>query len=688
MPRNPFADMRPSRRNHFRLHFYAAVSDLIEQLSRHFGATDAALAQFPFLVGYNHELVKYHMAADSAREAAAAWSDALQEWEAAARCHLPLRALADAANLDFFTIRTLLTIGLVEEDHRFGFVFEHLQGTPGQPRPTTGLLNSWLGDSSMSDGVALRIRALQDLGLVRVANPDAPRSSHALRVPSVLWEAIRGENPGNATSWIRHAPIQDLAEVDNLILPAEIERQVRALPALFAGGQVRALVVRGPHHNGRRTMVGSIAKTMGRDVLEINGLHKNDDERWNLVGPLATLLHAMPVVVLDLAPGETAELPSLAGCDSPVAIVLGKQGGVSGPLVELSLTLTLTTPERATRQRFWSGVLGLHDEEVVEAVGERFRMTSGNLFRAARLARTYAALEERMSVTAADVQRASRELNRQTFDTLAKRVNAQGDWSHLAVAAQTIDELYNLETRCRHRERLQIYTTPPVTADLNSGVRALFHGPSGTGKTLAAQLLAARLQMDLYRLDLSTVVNKYIGETEKNLDKVFARAEELDVILLLDEGDALLTQRTNVQTSNDRYANLETNYLLQRLESFEGILIVTTNVVDRIDSAFQRRMDVMVDFRPPEATERWSIWQMHLPIGHEVDSSLLADLASRCVMTGGQIRNAALHAAVLALDNGEAINSSHLESAVQREYRKMGGVCPLRHISALFAVRQ
>jgi len=101
--------------------------------------------------------------------------------------------------------------------------------------------------------------------------------------------------------------------------------------------------------------------------------------------------------------------------------------------------------------------------------------------------------------------------------------------------------------------------------------------------------------MDLYRLDLSAVVNKYIGETEKNLDQVFARAEELDVILLLDEGDALLTQRTSVQTSNDRYANLETNYLLQRLESFEGILIVTTNAVDRIDNAFQRRMDVVVD---------------------------------------------------------------------------------------------
>src|SRR5205823_12499402 len=123
----------------------------------------------------------------------------------------------------------------------------------------------------------------------------------------------------------------------------------------------------------------------------------------------------------------------------------------------------------------------------------------------------------------------------------------------------------------------------------NVGVRALLSGPSGTGKTLAARLLASALRMDIYRVNLASVVNKYIGETEKNLDRVFAQAEELDVILLLDEGDALLTQRTSVQNSNDRYANLETNYLLQRLESYEGILLVTTNARDRIDGAFQRR---------------------------------------------------------------------------------------------------
>jgi SpoVK/Ycf46/Vps4 family AAA+-type ATPase len=184
--------------------------------------------------------------------------------------------------------------------------------------------------------------------------------------------------------------------------------------------------------------------------------------------------------------------------------------------------------------------------------------------------------------------------------------------------------------------------------------------------------------MDLYRLDLSTVVNKYIGETEKNLNRIFALAEELDVILLLDEGDALLTQRTDVGNANDRYANLETNYLLQRLESFEGILVVTTNAGDRIDGAFQRRMDVSINFTPPDSTERWAIWQLHLPLSHRIEGRLLDEAARRCELTGGQIRNAVLHASSLALADDSPVTSEHFEAAVRREYRKAGAVCPLQ----------
>jgi len=218
---------------------------------------------------------------------------------------------------------------------------------------------------------------------------------------------------------------------------------------------------------------------------------------------------------------------------------------------------------------------------------------------------------------------------------------------------------------------------------MNRGVRALFSGVSGTGKTLAARILAAELGLDLYRVDLSSVVNKYIGETERNLSRVFARAEELDVVLLLDEGDSLLTARTHIRSSNDRYANMVTNYLLQRLESYEGILLVTTNAVDRIDRAFQRRIDIHVEFSAPDAALRYKIWQLHLAPGHRVGDALLRLAASRCSLSGGQIRNAALHATFLAVESDGPLNQMHLLEAIDREYRKLGATSPLDREAAL-----
>jgi SpoVK/Ycf46/Vps4 family AAA+-type ATPase len=189
--------------------------------------------------------------------------------------------------------------------------------------------------------------------------------------------------------------------------------------------------------------------------------------------------------------------------------------------------------------------------------------------------------------------------------------------------------------------------------------------------------------MDLYRVDLASVINKYIGETEKNLHRVLARAEELDIILLLDEGDSLLGQRTDVKSSNDRYANLETNYLLQRLENYQGIVLITTNAAQNIDTAFQRRMDVVVDFVPPQADERWAIWQLHMPDDCAVRADFLARVAAQCALTGGQIRNAALLSTLLAVSDGSGrVRNRHLDAAVRAEYRKAGAVCPLEENGA------
>jgi SpoVK/Ycf46/Vps4 family AAA+-type ATPase len=356
-----------------------------------------------------------------------------------------------------------------------------------------------------------------------------------------------------------------------------------------------------------------------------------------------------------------------------------REGGVSGPPLERAVTLNLPAPEAAHRRAVWQRALAGRAGEDLPAIVERFLLPLGNLERAAGVAAGYASLERREKVTTADVQLACRSLNRQKLDTLAQRLEVGGGWDDLVVNEATASELSELESRCRHRERLLRNLGAGFRNSINCGVRALFNGPSGTGKTLAAKVLAAVLQSDVYRLDLASVVNKYIGETEKNLSQLLARAEELDVILLVDEGDSLMTNRTDVKSANDRYANLETNYLLQRLETYQGVVIVTTNAGNRIDQAFKRRFDVLVDFQPPDPRERLLIWRRHLPDTHRATDACLQKVTAHCALNGGQIRNAALHAALLSVESGREgdVDDADIEAAVRREYRKAGASCPL-----------
>jgi hypothetical protein len=674
--RGPFADLPATPASHFKLHFYSAVSQLMVAAASQLPSPDSAGDRFPELQGYHAELVNAGVPGLSPPATTAWWRHAIADWEAHATAFLPIRAVRDTAPVGHEAMALVFVAGLIEEDARFSAVFEALNCVAGQHRATTGLLIDCCGAADPGD-VRGRLRALQELGLLHVINPDAPRLQRALDVPSGVWDVLRGDRQRHPVPWAQFVGPTELQELDALLLPESIRRTATGLTRLLESREVTTVVVRGPRQNGRRTLMGALARAAGRGTLMLTDLTQGDDERWRQVGLLATALHAMPIVVCEIGCGDTLDLPRVPSYDGPIGVVIGRPGGVTGAGAERSLTVRLDMPDAAARREHWQTALGSHPIQDLDTVSGRFRMTAGNIRRAAALAPAYAALDGRAMVTTADVRQAAGALNRQSLDSLAVRIPASGEWNQLATRDDTFRELMDLELRCRHREGLLAATAATPGLHGNCGVRALFRGPSGTGKTLAARLLASALQMDLYRLDLSSVVNKYIGETEKNLDRVLSRAEELDVILLLDEGDALLTQRTGVQTSTDRYANLETNYLLQRLESFEGILIVTTNASDRIDAAFDRRMDVAIDFHPPQAAERWDIWQTQLPSANEVDADFLNEVATRCPLTGGQIRNAVLHAHLLSINAG-TVTTALLDAAVRREYRKAGAVCPLR----------
>jgi ATP-dependent 26S proteasome regulatory subunit len=677
--KQPFADVAATPAGHFDLFFLAATAYLTRRAAQVFGTRAATFEAFPFLQIYDERLAGREPDDLADEKADAWWESALLVWEKKCKAHLPLRDLRKKFGLSHDSLILLITIGLVEEDARFGSVFESLNEFSDEKRLTFGMLNGWQREANKDVSAHSAVYELYDLGLIQFGNTENPRSEWTLQITTLLWDVLRGEKQFGSGNWIKYTAREDLLSLENLILPDALRQQLELLPKLVERGDIQAVIVRGAHHNSRKTILGALARALDLGLLETKNAEIKDDERWKSTATLAVLLKAMPVFSLDVAPSEMIEFPAISPAVKAFGIALGKQGGVGGAATEKAVTLTINLPEESERREHWQSCLNDAETDEIDVISERFRLTGGNIRRAAKLAGSYAVLANRKKVTLADVQQATRALNRQALDTLAIYLEPlSADLSFLAVREETISDLRQLEERCRIRENLRNHVGAGLRGQLQSGVRALFNGRSGTGKTYAARLLAAVLQKDIYRLDLSTVVNKYIGETEKNLSRIFALVEELDVILLLDEGDALLTQRTNVGSANDRYANLETNYLLQRLESFEGILIVTTNANDRIDSAFQRRMDTVIEFVAPNAPERRQIWELHLPENNVVTTNRLQEIVQRCELTGGQIRNIALHAASLALSEKSDLSTRHLEAAVRREYRKTGAICPLR----------
>jgi hypothetical protein len=672
------ADLPPGAAGHFRLSIYAVLARMLDRLQIDSGTSDTeTLAQFPFLHSYQIALRAYQPPELEPARAAAWWDTQRAALERATPGRLPMRALADEAGLGQDAVRLLLAAGLIEEDIRFGALFAALQAPLLARRPCLGVLGWLLGPGDAPGDSWPACHALLDNSFLLVENRDDPRAEWVVRVPPPIWDAIRSapmERPAAGMTWQRAHTFPSL---DALIVPDTLSQAIAHLPAMLASRQAEALVLRGMAGSGRRTILGAVAGALERDSLLCETITPGDTT-WRMLGPLATLMGAMPILRCDPAPGETLDLPALPGYRGPVGITLGRSGGLRGPLVGRALSLTLPPTDATARRRFWQAATPPVAPAALDEVTNRFLLQGGHIHQVAALAGAYAALAGRATVCGDDVQQATRALNRQALETLATPLEASQGWGDVIVSLMTSNELQALERRCRQREALRDETGPILKRSLNRGVRALFSGPSGTGKTLAARALAGALGMDIYRVDLAAIVNKYIGETERNLNQVLSRAEELDVLLLLDEGDALMTRRTDVRNANDRYANLETNYLLQRLESYEGVVVITTNAGQRIDSAFVRRLDVIIDFMPPEALERWLIWQSHLPVLNQVSPAFLEQVAHRCILTGGQIRNAALHATLLASGRGGQLDNAALELALQREFRKAGAAYPMR----------
>jgi len=584
--------------------------------------------------------------------------------ESEVQAHEPLAALVEAAQWPPHALELWLLLGLVDEDARFAAVFEALDADGATRRPTPALLQAWWG-SLPGEGVRPGLRALLDLALIKPCLAGASRSEQTYEVDEACWSALRGEPWARPGPGLRLQEVEQSPPLSSLVLDASTE----AWLAMQAEGDLAAgchLLLRGAEHNGRGSLAAALARAEGRRVLWIAPQPGEVLPAW--LGSFCSLAEARPVLRLQATPGEPLRLPPLTGYSGWVAVVCAEEDTLEG-IDGLARTLRLCLPDPAQRERIVRRFGSPAQAEDGSALAARLHLSAGHLVRALQRAPDQGDAALREVALAAG----SRELER-----LARRLDLRGAGDEsLVLDAALQRDLDALAARCQQRDQLRQALPAGFAARLNAGVRALLAGPSGTGKTLAAQVLARRLGLPLYRLDLGAVVSKYIGETERNLHRLLSAAQALDVMLLLDEGDALLAPRTEVGNANDRYANLETNFLLQRLESHQGLVLVTTNTLGRIDTAFLRRFDLIIHFRPPEPAERLALWRAHLPAVHGVDEASLARIAEACTLAGGQVRNVVLDGVSAALALNRTLDEALLIEALRREYRRSGGLFPL-----------
>jgi hypothetical protein len=345
----------------------------------------------------------------------------------------------------------------------------------------------------------------------------------------------------------------------------------------------------------------------------------------------------------------------------------------------LFLSIAVSRPDLGTCKRLWEQSLAacgrLADDVDSAALAGKFRFGLSQIQDALAAAESLARWRspENWRILASDLSSACRAQSSPKLGALAQKIEPRQTWSEIVLPHDHLAQLKELCEQARHRHRVYGDWGFDRKLSLGKGLNALFSGPPGTGKTMAAEVIASELQLDLYRIDLSQVVSKYIGETEKNLHQIFLEAQTAHAILFFDEADALFGKRSEVKDAHDRYANIEVGYLLQKMEEYEGVAILATNLGGHIDDAFLRRMHFIVEFPFPDQEYRRQIWKVvfphEAPLADEVDFDALA---REIKLAGGNIKNIALAAAFYAAGNGQIIQMPHLWQAARREHQKLG----------------
>jgi hypothetical protein len=618
----------------------------------------------------------------------------------------PAEAVVDIAprdRLDRLTRRLRLTdldaaillIALAPDlDRGFEPLYGYLNDDVSRRRATIGLALDLCGLPATD--VAGRDRfhptaPLSALGLVRVEERERPFLSRSLRVPDRLVAHLLGDDATNGAlkGYVRPLPALAAGAYEG-----DDERLIGQLAVLFADVDAPPVYLREQLEGDGLTCAAAALRAAGRSAMcfvppaqpAAGGQYAEDgrdddaDHRSVGYGPVRDLLLEARLlgcaIVVSPLPERPGPLIRRLLVDADDVLVIFAGSAPYDPLWCDSDPLVVDAPRlRSGALSVWSAALGIDtsDDGALDlaAIVGSHRLGGERIRRAAQAALELAAFDG-TALTAAHLRLAIRQQSTSRLEQHARRIRPAVGWDDLVLPAEPLARLHELALRARHRDRVLGDWRLSAGGGRGRGVLALFAGESGTGKTLSAEVVAADLGLDLYVVQLSSVVDKYVGETEKNLERIFVEADRTDAVLLFDEADAVFGKRSDVKDSHDRYANMESAYLLQRLDAFDGIAVLTTNLRSNIDDAFTRRLDLVIDFPSPDVEQRLALWRHslgHVPCADDIDPG---PCARDYELSGGSIHSAVVTAAYAAAGRGGAVTTADLLAGAQREYRKAG----------------
>ncbi|MBK7916050.1 MAG: ATP-binding protein [Chloroflexi bacterium] len=584
----------------------------------------------------------------------------------------------------------LLLIALAPEvDLRYETLYAYVQNDVAKKRPTVDLAFKLLYPDPQSrlenaavlspDGPLLRHHLLR---LRPDAQDSAPsRLAHYLQVDERITAFLLGRSEIDE----RLRPFTTrYAQSPTANLPASLRAQLDRT-AVYLNGAPGLICLAGTYGAGKQAAAAMMCAAWGQQLLVVDvRLALANGSPLSLILTLLQQEARLQNAALYLSPfaliREDARLQDAFWAslnETPCAIFLGDTVPVyptgAWPARPFFL-FELPLPDTTERERLWRAALngsGVDGETAVTEVAHKFRLSPGQISDAARQTITLAAAAQR-PITPADLHTAARARSNQALRDLAQKLEPKYHWDDIVLPRHVLRQLHDVYHAVKFRHIVYGQWGFEDKLALGKGLNVLFSGPSGAGKTMAADILAHELALDIYKIDLSTVVSKYIGETEKNLDRIFSAAQASNAILFFDEADALFGKRSEVKDARDRYANIEVAYLLQKMEEYDGITILATNLSGNMDDAFARRLHHAIEFPFPDKEMREEIWRRVFPaatpLAEDVDFLFLA---RQFELSGGNIRNVALAAAFMAAEKETAVTMPLLVLGVARELQKM-----------------